>query len=142
MRPPSPCSRCPTLLAFIARVRPSFTALRSLARLRTHLSCHEMKSRAATDMQSGSLAIWYRWSAPAKRRQSTKAAVELHVNLWRRRIKTRSNKEESFIDLGFRFRDASSVSNFRIYVPFYLEQKDIHDLGQILHHRETDGRVQ
>jgi hypothetical protein len=96
-----------------------------------------MKSRAATDMQSGSLAIWYRWSAPAKRRQSTKAAVELHVNLWRRRIKTRSNKEESFIDLGFRFRDASSVSNFRIYVPFHLEQKDIHDLGQILHHRET-----
>lgn len=88
-------------------------------------------------MQNGSLAIWYHWSAPAKKGQAIRAAVEAHVNLWRRRIKKRSNKEETFIDIGFRFRDASSVAAFQLYVPFHLEQSDIHDLCHILHDRET-----
>ena len=88
-------------------------------------------------MQNGSLAIWYHWSAPAKKGEAIRAAVEVHVNLWRRRIKKRSNKEETFIDIGFRFRDASSVAAFQLYVPFHLDQSDIHDLGRSLHDRET-----
>jgi hypothetical protein len=71
-------------------------------------------------MQSDSLAIWYHWS-PAKKGQATRAAAEVHVNLWRRRIKRRSNKEETFIDIGFRFRDASSIAAFQLYIPFHVD---------------------
>jgi hypothetical protein len=61
----------------------------------------------------------------------------MHVNLWRRRIKRRSNKEESFIDIGFRFRDASSIAAFQLFVPFRVDQSGIRDLGHILHDRGT-----
>jgi hypothetical protein len=87
-------------------------------------------------MEAGSLAIWYHWS-PAKKGQETRASAEVHVNLWRRRIEKISNKEETFLDIGLRLRDASSIADFRLYLPFHVTQNDIRDLGKVLHNRVT-----
>jgi hypothetical protein len=87
-------------------------------------------------MKSGSLAIWYHWS-PAKKGDATRASAEVHVNLWRRRIKRISNKEETFLDIGLRFSSASSIADFRLYLPFHVTQNAIRDLGKILHHHDT-----
>src|ERR1700730_11078381 len=87
-------------------------------------------------MDGGSLALWYHWKA-AQKGQATRAAAEVHINLWRRRIKKLSNKEESFLDLGFRFKASSSISDFRLYLPFAISQSDIVDLGSILHDQTT-----
>jgi hypothetical protein len=86
---------------------------------------------------NGSLAIWYHW-APAKKGQSPRAAVDVHVNLWRLRVRKRSTEEETFLDIGLRLSDISSIADFKIYLPFRLDHAhDIVDLGKILEDRTT-----
>jgi hypothetical protein len=95
------------------------------------------RSPDAERMQNGSLAIWYHWS-PAKKGQAPRAAVEIHVNLWRLRVRKGSTEEETFLDVGLRLSDVSSIADFKFYLPFHLDHAhDILDLGSVLHDRKT-----
>src|ERR1700720_607909 len=86
---------------------------------------------------SGSLAIWYHWKPPSKGHQ-TRASAEVHVNLWRLRIRKNSTKEETFLDIGLLLRDVSSVAEFYLYLPFQIEKaEEIRDLGHLLANRTT-----
>src|SRR5947199_5407749 len=86
---------------------------------------------------NGSLAIWYHW-APANKGQAPRAAVDLHVNLWRLRVRKRSTEEETFLDIGLRLSDVASIADFKLYLPFRLDHAhDIIDLGKILQDRTT-----
>ena len=86
---------------------------------------------------SGSLAIWYHWKSPSKGHQ-TRASAEVHVNLWRLRVRRNSTKEETFLDIGLLLRDVSSVAEFYLYLPFQIERaEEIRDLGHLLTNRTT-----
>ncbi len=87
-------------------------------------------------MDNGSLAIWYEWR-PAQKGHATRAEIQIHINLWRRRFKRRSNEEETFLDIGLRIRDPSSIGSFNLYFPLPLRQSDVVDLGGVLHDRRT-----
>jgi hypothetical protein len=83
------------------------------------------------------VAIWYHWS-PAAKGQATRAGAEIHVNLWRLRINKNSQKEETFLDIGLRLRDVSSIADFNLYLPFQLDRAhDVRDLGALLQNRGT-----
>jgi hypothetical protein len=62
----------------------------------------------------------------------------LHVNLWRLRVRKHSTEEETFLDVGLRLSDTSSIADFKLYLPFPLDHAhDIVDLGEILQDRTT-----
>jgi hypothetical protein len=105
--------------------------LKLLERIRTRRSSENER------VPNGSLAIWYHW-APSKKGQAPRAAIELHVNPWRLRVRKRSTDEETFLDVGLRLSDISSIADFKLYLPFHLDYPhDIVDLGKILQDRTT-----
>jgi hypothetical protein len=74
-------------------------------------------------------AIWYKHklATPKERLE-----VELHLNLWKLKLKEkkRGNNYKHFLDIGIRIEDPSNISIINIYSPIKIKRDEIQDLGK------------
>lgn len=77
-----------------------------------------------------SFAIWYT-TQESENDSNVKVKSDVHFNLWR--CDGKKEKAEYFLDIGFQITEGiNSIKYLNIFVPFFLGDEDIVDLGTIL----------
>ena len=74
-----------------------------------------------------SFAIWYD-KKPSQ--GSEELCAELHFNLWQ--FSFQSKKSLDCLDIGIKLEKITSCSSIKLFIPFEIEEKHVHDLGRVI----------
>ncbi len=76
------------------------------------------------------IAIWYKEKTS---NPSQEEKIDIHINLWKLKVNNKPKKSEFLMDFGFMIHDITHIEMLHIHFPFKVEQKNLLDLGGVLH---------